>query len=347
MRAAKASFVRIAIVLSVVWMAGLAAADDAGPYQMPAELGLSLSHSEMNIGDTLIINITCNTTDPYSYNRATVMVSNRDTGNVFMYVQQNLTSDLNLTQVYLGVQYTLNTSTFFTASKAVPFGTYAVWVTVNNVSAFSTFKVIPSIEDLYNDINKIQMDNAEADANYWWTIKVIFPSSIIMCAAVMLFAYVQWRIPGNDKEDVKNWLLSKLDGRKIDKLVGDVRDINRYGFSTRAAPSVQKNDTSIKVLLRKRRLLKSLAESIDDRAMKMKTRLEDAQEFKDALVDTMTAIDEEVASRNDEIEKSLRSIEAETNQMNRKNLPPPERKQRTRVDFERIRDLLESRGDNK
>ena len=303
-----------------------------------ADLNIKLSSDEVQVNQQLVVNITVNTTQPLYYQWGRVIISSLDTGYIISTASINLTSKQNLTIVYPGSNYTLYCEYIYEPHRPIMFGEYTVWVTVGNMSAFERVTIVPSLGDFYTDLRNMERKYEESQNNYWYIIRIVYPAAFMLSAMTILICYYLWRLPDSSKEELKYWLLSKGDVRKLEMMQRELRDIDRKQFNARNAPSVGRNEKIIRGLHAKKRVLEKLKFYTDKRIEKMKRVGSNAGEFSEGLVETIKVLDEEIATRNADIVKALSALEIEAQKRNRKLKPErPQERRMSPMDLDRFR----------
>jgi lipopolysaccharide export LptBFGC system permease protein LptF len=180
--------------------------------------------------------------------------------------------------------------------------------------------------------------------NYWYIIRIIYPAAFMLSGMTILVCYYLWRLPDSNKEELKYWLLSKADVKRLEKLQKELRDIDRKSFSARNAPSVGNNEKIISRLRANKKVLEKLKFYTQKRLERMKRMSKNAEEFAASLQNSIDVMDEEMKKRNEDIEKALAALETEAQKRNKKMKPKqPMERRFSPMDLDRLRHIARPR----
>jgi len=342
MNLARRSMLSVCVLLVVMMSSSVIAATQP-VIVTSTTMKVTVSSNQVQVGQSVRINITVNTTEPLRSSSARIIISSLDSGSIIVTANQNLSTKQNLTLILPGRLYTLNGTYEFVPQKGIEFGDYTIWVTVGNVSAFQKVSIMPSLADFYTDFKAMERHNQQAQNNYWYVIQIVYPAAFLLSAMTIVICFYLWRLPDSSKEELKYWLLSKTDPKKLKFMQSELRDINRQGFSERNSPSVGKNEKMLVSLRKQQDTLSKLKSYTDKRIEKLNRMKENAEEFAGTLQETIDVYDIDIVKRNGDIEKALGALQIEAQRLNKKNKPEKRVRKLSPMDFERLRRLSRRR----
>jgi hypothetical protein len=300
------------------------------PVNASAELSISvkLSASSVNPGEVVYADIRINSTSatPIFFENVTIILSHTSTGLVYLYRDAGLD--------YFG---RLNFS--FTVERPANFGEYIVWVRYGNISAFAGFTLEPSVFDLWDQIQEFDEANQEGWAVAKQAILLAFLITPFGVSVAILFSYWQWRIPNPSKSELKFWLLSHFDSKRLNVLRRDIRDLARTGYMKRHFPVVGKLQDQTRQLKRDQTIADALADTVQKRIDIYEKRLEKAKEFKTELVGISKECALGIAQNEESEDGELDLIQVRNLEKNRKRLPST-KKLRKDIEAQNLRQLL-------
>jgi hypothetical protein len=238
---------------------------------------------------------------------AMFMISHVSSGNVVAMTTKNVSID---GRAYYN----------YTPQRPVRFGPYTVWVTVSNRSAFASFSMEPSPMDLINQMTAMQELNQKAVEKQAFVVNFGFPFILLVSFMTILLAYWQWRIPDPTKQEIKYWIMSKMDQSKLERLLADVRDVDRKGYARRQTPTIYRTDREIVKLHKKQYWLKKLADSVDKRLKRYEKRIEVGDEFVTTLRILVDDLGTRMARLDRDAEKALDNLQVRALEQNKRTL---------------------------
>lgn len=306
--------------------------------QARAETVITVSLSARNIvpGESIFVEIEVNTSNPWEIRSVTVIISHVETGEVVVMATVNLTA-------FGEANYS------YTPSRPAIFGDYFVWIRAANHSAFSSFTLQPSILDLWEKMKASETDNAKlkrtANAAIFLTVTVV-PLGVIIST---LISYIHWRLPDPEKNEIRDWLLTKLQagklGRLLKRFTKDFRDLDRKGYLRRRVPIVVHAENQNSALSKDRDILVNLADSVHSKMDFLKKRVITGEEFEKDLRETASKLDKKIVANNENIENELKAIQIRSLEANRVKIRDPKRMRREMEAARLTARLKEQKGD--
>ncbi len=308
----------------------------AGETKAETNIDVSLSSRNIVPGESLFVNIQVNSSNPWEIRTVSIIISEVESGEVFVMTTLNLTGsgEANFT---------------YTPSRPAVFGDYFVWIRAANQSIYSSFTIQPSILDLWEQMRASEKDNAKlkqtANSAILLTVTVV-PLGVIVAAFV---SYIHWRLPNPEKNDIRDWLLSRLQigklGRVLRRLTKDFRDLDRKGYVRRRVPIVIHAESQNSALSKDRIILRNLADSVHSKMDFLKKRISTGEEFEKDLRETIGELDKKIVMNNQNIENELKAIQIRSLEANRKKIRDPKR-MRKEMEARRLAERLrDQRGD--
>jgi hypothetical protein len=205
------------------------------------EVKIEISKTDIYQGESIVINITLvgNATVNASGVALSIRISEKTTGAYVMIKDGESYSD----GTYLA---------FFTSNETTEFGTYYVWVSVGNMSAFTSFDVNPDSLDLYLLLQKIYETELQHSANFAVLPWIVF-FVIVFCVFTIVVHYFIRKLPAYTRRNIVDLSVKMFDWRFWKRMVGEIRDFDKhryrkYNDQTLSALEVRENRDDLLVL---------------------------------------------------------------------------------------------------
>jgi len=284
----------------------------AGQAKAETDINVSLSAKNIVPGEPLYIEIQVNASNPWEVRNVSIIISQVESGQVVLMTTANLT-------LFGEANYT------YTPSRPAIFGDYFVWIRAGNRSAFSSFTLQPSLLDLFEQLKATQSDNAKlkqtANSAILLTVTLV-PLGVLLATFI---SYVHWRLPNPEKNEIRDWLLSKFQSGRLRRLTKDLRDLDRKGYTRRRVPIVVHAENENSAFSKKRDLLTNLADSVHSRLDFLRKRVATGEEFEKDLRETAIELNKKIAQNNDNIEDELKAVSIRSQEANRIKIRDPKR----------------------
>jgi hypothetical protein len=182
------------------------------------EVKIEISKTDIFRGDSITINVTLigNSTVNVSGVPLSIMISEKSSGAFVMKKEGESYSD----GTFL---------TFFTSNDSTDFGTYYVWVSVGNMSAFTSFDVVPDALDIYQLLLKILEEETRQSANFAAIPWIVLFGTLFGLFTILAHYFIR-KLPAYTRRNIVDLSVKVFDWSFWKRMVGEIRDFDKHRY---------------------------------------------------------------------------------------------------------------------